>query len=187
MTQVVQADQNNRYRELMDNICGRRLWSFDASTMYMDIIFPQCLLVVLILQNLSAIFSKWTNQSLRECWTFKIFWITGGEFTKCKFWGEICNKNVIDWKWWNMPALGLWAEANLASSVRCTTQRPRAGIFRHIQSITYNIYNGIIFPSLNHVKIFDSITDEHSRKVVCQLVKSHAQWFTSNMVKRVCK
>ena len=36
-----------------------------------------------------------------------------------------------------MPALGLWAEADLASSVCCTAQRPRAGIFRHIQSITY--------------------------------------------------
>ena len=36
-----------------------------------------------------------------------------------------------------MPALGLRAEADLASSVCCTTQRPRTGIFRHIQSITY--------------------------------------------------
>ena len=29
-----------------------------------------------------------------------------------------------------------------------------------------NIYNGIIFPSLNLVKIFDSIPDEHSHKVL---------------------
>ena len=34
-------------------------------------------------------------------------------------------------------ALGLWAEADLARSVCCTAQRPWAGIFRHIQSITY--------------------------------------------------
>ena len=39
-----------------------------------------------------------------------------------------------------MPALGLWAEADLASSVCCTAQRPRAGIFRHIQSITYKYF-----------------------------------------------
>ena len=62
--------------------------------------------------------------------------MTVGEFKKCKFGGEICNKKFIDWIWRNMPALGLWAEANFASSVRCTAQRPWA--FRHIQSITYN-------------------------------------------------
>ena len=44
-----------------------------------------------------------------------------------KFGGEICNKKVIDSIWRNMPALGL-----------CTAQRPGAGIFRLIQSITYN-------------------------------------------------
>ena len=38
-----------------------------------------------------------------------------------------------------------------------------------------NIYIGIIFPSLNRAKIFDSIPDEHSHKVVHQLTKSHAQ------------
>ena len=50
-----------------------------------------------------------------------------------------------------------------------------------------NIYNGIIFPSLNHAKIFDSIPDEHSHKVVSQLAKSYAEWFTSNKVKGVRK
>ena len=37
------------------------------------------------------------------------------------------------------------------------------------------IYNGIIFPSLNNAKTFDLIPDEHSHKVVRQLVKSHVQ------------
>ena len=32
-----------------------------------------------------------------------------------------------------------------------------------------NIYNGIIFPSLNHTKIFDSIPNEKSYKEVHQL------------------
>ena len=49
------------------------------------------------------------------------------------------------------------------------------------------IYNGIIFPSLNHAKSFDSIPDEHSHKVVRQLAKSHAQWYASNKVKLVRK
>ena len=54
-------------------------------------------------------------------------------------------------------------------------------------NLLLNIYNGIIFPPLNHAKIFDSNPDEHSHKVVRQLVKSHAQWLTLNMVKRVRK
>ena len=45
------------------------------------------------------------------------------------------------------------------------------------------IYNGIIFPSLNHAKLFDSISDEHNEQVVIQLGKSRGQWFTSNKVK----
>ena len=104
---------------------------------YKDIVYPQCLLVDSIQQNLSAIFSERIYWSLRKCWTFQMFEITVGKFSKCKFGGEICNKKVIDWIWRNMPALGLWAEADLASSVCCTAQRPRVGIFRHIQSITY--------------------------------------------------
>ena len=32
MTKVVQVDRNNHYKELMDSIDGRHLWSFDAST-----------------------------------------------------------------------------------------------------------------------------------------------------------
>ena len=57
------------------------------------------------------------------------------------------------------------------------------------QSLPTYIYNGtcIIFPSLNHAKIFDSIPDEQSHKVVRKLAKSHTQWFTSNKVKRVHK
>ena len=39
-----------------------------------------------------------------------------------------------------MPALSLWADAGLASSFCCTAQRPRAGIFCHIQSITYKCF-----------------------------------------------
>ena len=38
-----------------------------------------------------------------------------------------------------------------------------------------NMYNGIIFPSLNHAKVFASIPDEHSHKVIRQLAKSHVQ------------
>ena len=69
-------------------------------------------------------------------WGFEYgFKINLSQFINWKAW--IYNKKVIDWKWRNMPALGLWAEADLASSVCCTAQRPRAGIFRHIQSITY--------------------------------------------------
>ena len=43
--------------------------------------------------------------------------------------------------------------------------------FYNILLLYRYIYNGIIFPSLNHAKIFDSIPDENSR----QLAKSHAQ------------
>ena len=39
----------------------------------------------------------------------------------------------------------------------------------------FDIYNCIIFPSLNHANIFDSIPDKHSHKVVRKLPKSHAQ------------
>ena len=54
------------------------------------------------------------------------------------------------------------------------------------QNSSRNIYNGIALPSLNHAKIFDSIPDEHSHKVVHQLTKSHAQWFTSNKLRVSC-
>ena len=47
------------------------------------------------------------------------------------------------------------------------------------------IYNGIIFPSLNHAKNLRFCLDEHSHRVVRQLAKSHAQWFLSNKVKHV--
>ena len=37
------------------------------------------------------------------------------------------------------------------------------------------IFTTVIFPSFNHRNILISIPDEHSHKVVCQLVKSHWQ------------
>ena len=40
---------------------------------YVDIVFPQCLLVVLIQQNLSAIFSKQINQIKDDVEYFKYF------------------------------------------------------------------------------------------------------------------
>ena len=43
----------------------------------------------------------------------------------------------------------------------------------NIFSSLNDIYNGIIFLSLNHAKIFESILDE---PVVRQLGKSHAKW-----------
>ena len=41
-----------------------------------------------------------------------------------------------------------YSRLKLASSVCCTSHRPRAGIFRHIQSITYNDYP--IFNKCHH-------------------------------------
>ena len=56
------------------------------------------------------------------------------------------------------------------------------GVDGEVRYSPHNIYNGILFPSLNHAKIFDSIPNEHSHKVVRQLAKSQAQWFTSSNV-----
>ena len=105
---------------------------------YIDIISRNVCLLFWFNKIFLWSFSKPINQSLRQCWTFQIFYISVGEFSKWKFSAEMCNKKVIDWIWQNMPANGLGAEANLASSVSCTTQRPGAGIFCHFQSITYN-------------------------------------------------
>ena len=57
----------------------------------------------------------------------------------------------------------------------------------HLANASLNINNGIIFPSLNLAKIFDSIPNKHSHKEVHQWAESHTQWFTSNKVKRVRK
>ena len=40
----------------------------------------------------------------------------------------------------------------------------------------WNIYNGKIFLSLNHMKIFESISNESWSTVVQQFGKTHAQW-----------
>ena len=54
---------------------------------YVDVVFPQCLFVVLIQQNLSAIFSKLDS---RRCLTIQIFYIRNGRVYKMLF------------RWWNM-------------------------------------------------------------------------------------
>ena len=50
---------------------------------------------------------RWTGSINVYDPIFQIFEITVGEFSKCKFDGEIFNEKVIDWIWQNMPALGL--------------------------------------------------------------------------------
>ena len=51
----------------------------------------------------------------------------------------------------------------------------QALIATNVSSLNGNIYNGIIFSLLNHAKIFHSIPDEHTHKVVRHFAKSHAQ------------